>query len=159
MRDCAPGYACVCTQAASQRCDEIIASLLAVSEKHCKDFSGEDIRPTPPTAVVLCSAATGAALSPWARESAPDVAAHMLPHAFRGIMSHLTCGSFCALLLLWGVGFPLLIFPCPCLALHPHASPAPLPAPRSCCSVLPYPRPLQEAAARTQQKCMAGVWV
>mmetsp|Transcript_22537 Transcript_22537/g.62263 ORF Transcript_22537/g.62263 Transcript_22537/m.62263 type:complete len:729 (-) Transcript_22537:171-2357(-) len=45
--------------AASQRCDEVISALLAVSEQHCKDFANEDIKPIPPSAVVLCSAATG----------------------------------------------------------------------------------------------------
>ncbi|KAF5827592.1 hypothetical protein DUNSADRAFT_399 [Dunaliella salina] len=48
--------------AASQRCDEVISALLAVSEQHCKDFANEDIKPVPPSAVVLCSAATGEGL-------------------------------------------------------------------------------------------------
>jgi len=49
----------MCAQAAGQRCDAVIAAVLAISEQHCKDFAGEEVRPIPPTAVVLCSAATG----------------------------------------------------------------------------------------------------
>jgi len=50
------------TQEASARAEEVVKQLLQVSQRHCEEWAKEDVVPTPPTAVVLCSAHSGGRL-------------------------------------------------------------------------------------------------